>query len=67
MVSINFPDMFNSVYTNVTEDITSDINNIDLFFNSKKGELFGDPHFGTLIHSFLFHLKCYPNICHIIQ
>ena len=46
--------MFNSVYTNVTEDITSDINNIDLFFNSKKGELFGDPHFGTLIHSFLF-------------
>ena len=55
MKSISFPKMFNSGSTNVTKtDYEATLQNLKLLLASEKGELLGDPYFGTLIKRYIY-------------
>lgn len=54
MYSIKFPDMFNSVTTNLVSDHEATAQNLKLMLLSDRGTLFGDPYFGTLWRKLLF-------------
>ena len=47
MKSLSFPMMFKNTKTLVAEDKDATMNNLTLLLKSSKGELFGDPFFGT--------------------
>lgn len=47
MKSLSFPIMFKNTKTLVAEDRDATMNNLSLLLKSSKGELFGDPFFGT--------------------
>jgi len=53
MQSIGFPNIFNSTYTNISEE-DSTSQNIRLLLNSNVRTFFGDPGFGADIRRFLF-------------
>ena len=54
MRSIAFPNMFNHTTTNFVYDHDATLQNIKLLLWSEKGELFGDPYYGTSLRRFLF-------------
>lgn len=54
MKSIAFPNIFNRTYVNVVEDHDATLQNLKLLLMSNKGEMFGDPYFGTNLKRFLF-------------
>lgn len=53
MISIGFPNIFNSTYTNLVEE-TATSQNIKLLLESNVRTFFGDPYFGSNIKRFLF-------------
>lgn len=55
MYSIKFPDMLSSAKTNLVADKAASLSNLKLLLKSKRGELFGDPYFGTVLHSAFLH------------
>lgn len=62
MRSIQFPKMFSTNGTNVTDssdykEATSQ--NLKLLLRSEKGELFGDPYFGIRIKKYIFDQNSY--------
>lgn len=62
MRSIKFPQMFNTNSTNVwksNEYLASTKQNTALLLQSAKGELLGDPYFGTLLKTYLFDQNNY--------
>lgn len=54
MNSINFPNMFDRTTTNLVYDYYATRQNIQLLLWSEKGELFGDPYYGTNLKKFLY-------------
>ena len=54
MRSIAFPEMFNHTTTNLVSDYDATLQNIKLLLWSEKGELFGDPYYGTGLKRYLF-------------
>lgn len=54
MISIAFPDMFNRTVTNTVSDYDSTLQNMKMLLWSEKGELFGDPYFGTGLRKYLY-------------
>lgn len=54
MFSINFPKMFSSTRTNLVRDKEAVKQNIFLLFKSIRGELFGDPGYGTDLIRFIY-------------
>lgn len=54
MYSINFPKMFSSAKTNLVRDKEAIKQNILLLFKSIRGELFGDPGYGTDLIRFIY-------------
>ena len=54
MRSIAFPKIFNRTTTNLVYDYDATLQNIKLLLWSEKGELFGDPYFGTGVKRYLF-------------
>lgn len=53
MLSIAFPNMFSRTYTNVVQDYNATLQNLKLLLWSEKGELFGDPYYGTGLKRYL--------------
>ena len=52
MYSIAFPNMFSYSKTNVAQDYEATLANLKLILLSYKGELFGDPYYGSnLVHT----------------
>ena len=54
MNSINFPEMFGRTTTNLVSDYYATLQNIQLLLWSEKGELFGDPYYGTGLKKYLY-------------
>ena len=54
MRSIQFPNMFTRTTTNVTEDYFATLQNLKMLLYSNKGELFGDPYFGSNLKRYLY-------------
>ena len=54
MKSINFPEMFTRTSTNIVEDYDATLQNLKLLVYSEKGELFGDPYYGTGLKRYLY-------------
>lgn len=54
MKSIAFPEMFNRTTTNTVFDYDATLQNIKLLLWSEKGELFGDPYYGTGLRRYLY-------------
>ena len=54
MYSIQFPDMISGVTTNLVKDKEATTQNLKLMLLSDRGNLFGDPYFGTLWRKLLF-------------
>lgn len=54
MKSIAFPDMFNRTVTNTVENYDATLQNLKMLLWSEKGELFGDPYYGTGLKKYLF-------------
>lgn len=54
MNSINFPEMFSRTTTNLVSDYYATLQNIQLLLWSEKGELFGDPYYGTGLKKYLY-------------
>lgn len=54
MISIAFPDMFNRTVTNTVSDYDATLQNMKMLLWSEKGELFGDPYFGTGLRKYLY-------------
>ncbi len=54
MRSIKFPDMFTKTSTLVVENYYATLQNLKMLLYSDKGELFGDPYFGTNLKKFLY-------------
>ena len=57
MYSINFPNIFNpgKVTVSLLKDKEATENNLKLLLKSGKGELFGDPNFGTNLYSLIYN------------
>lgn len=55
MVSINFPEMFQTYKTNLVENRDAVEQNLILLLKSTKSSLFGDPYYGTNIKKLLFN------------
>lgn len=53
MRSISFPNMFGKTYTMIASDYDASLQNLKMLLWSEKGELFGDPYFGTGIKKYL--------------
>lgn len=54
MKSIAFPELFNRTTTNIVEDYDATLQNLKLLIWSEKGELFGDPYYGTGLKKYLY-------------
>lgn len=54
MKSIKFPEMFTRTVTNITSDYDATLQNLKLLIWSEKGELFGDPYYGTGLKRYLY-------------
>lgn len=54
MKSINFPEMFTRTSTNIVEDYYATLQNLKMLIYSEKGELFGDPYYGTGLKRYLY-------------
>jgi len=54
MRSIKFPNMFSNTVTNIVEDYDATLQNLKMLLYSEKGELFGDPYYGTNLRKFLY-------------
>lgn len=54
MYSIKFPDMILGVTTSLVEDREATAQNLKLMLLSDRGNLFGDPYFGTLWRKLIF-------------
>jgi len=54
MKSIQFPEMFTRTVTNTVSDYDATLQNLKMLLWSEKGELFGDPYFGTSIKRYLY-------------
>ena len=54
MKSIQFPEMFTRTVTNTVSDHDATLQNLKMLLWSEKGELFGDPYFGTGIKRYLY-------------
>ena len=53
MRSISFPDMFSRTVTKTVQDYDATLQNLKMLLWSEKGELFGDPYFGTGLKKYL--------------
>ena len=54
MISIAFPNMFNSASTNLVEGSKATLQNISLLLESCRGSLLGDPYFGSNLKSYIY-------------
>lgn len=54
MKSIAFPSMFDRTKTNIVSDFYATQQNITMLLASGKGELFGDPYYGSTLKRFLY-------------
>lgn len=54
MRSIKFPNIFNRTTINTVDDYYATLQNLKLLLYSGKGELFGDPYFGTNLKRYLY-------------
>ena len=54
MKSIAFPQMFTRTVTNTISDHDATLQNLKLLLWSEKGELFGDPYYGTGFKKYLY-------------
>jgi len=54
MKSIAFPNMFTRTVTNTVSDYDATLQNLKMLLWSEKGELFGDPYYGTGLKRFLY-------------
>jgi len=54
MYSLAFPDMFTTSRTKLYEDREATLSNLKLLLLSFKGNLLGDPYFGTNIHKIIY-------------
>jgi len=54
MRSIQFPEMFTRTVTNTVSDYDATLQNLKMLLWSEKGELFGDPYYGTGIKRYLY-------------
>jgi len=54
MRSIKFPDIFNRTTTNISKDYYATLQNLKMLLYSNKGELFGDPYFGSNLKKYLY-------------
>jgi phage baseplate assembly protein W len=52
--SIEFPKMFNSASTRLVDTKSATLQNIRLLLESCKGELLGDPYFGSRIRRYIY-------------
>lgn len=57
--SIQFPDMFTRTTTNLAENYDATLQNLKLLLWSEKGELFGDPEFGTGLKKYVYDQNDY--------
>ncbi len=55
MKSIAFPEMFDRTNTKIVSDYDATLQNLKLLLWSEKGELFGDPYYGTGLKRYLFN------------
>lgn len=54
MRSIKFPEMFTRTVTNTVSDYDATLQNLKMLLWSEKGELFGDPYYGTSLKKYLY-------------
>ena len=54
MKSIQFPNMFGAVKTNIVENHKATAQNIKLLLNSERSSLYGDPQFGCALRKFIY-------------
>ena len=54
MKSLSFPLIFSNSKTNVLSDRQATMSNLKLLLKSSKGELFGDPYFGTKLNELFY-------------
>lgn len=54
MRSIAFPHMFNKTTTNIVSNYYATLQNLELLLLSTKGELFGDPYYGSNLKKYLY-------------
>ena len=54
MISIAFPNMFNTASTRLVEGSKATLQNINLLLDSCRGSLLGDPYFGSKIKSYIY-------------
>ena len=54
MKSIQFPEMFTRTVTNTVSDYDATLQNLKMLLWSEKGELFGDPYYGTSLKRYLY-------------
>ena len=59
MNSINFPKMFKANQTKIVRDKEASTQNLKLLLSSEKGEMLGDPEFGTNIRKYFFEQNSY--------
>lgn len=54
MYSLSFPDMFTTTRTKLFSERDATLSNLKLLLLSFKGQLLGDPYFGTNIHKIIY-------------
>lgn len=54
MYSLSFPDMFTSSRTKLFEGREATLSNLKLLLQSFKGNLLGDPYYGTNLHKIIY-------------
>lgn len=59
MKSIAWPKMFSHNSTNLVEDYDATLQNLKTLIFSEKGELFGDPYFGSSLRKYLYDQNDY--------
>lgn len=57
--SIQFPNMFTRTVTNTVDNYDATLQNLKMLLWSEKGELFGDPEFGTGLKRYLYDQNDY--------
>lgn len=53
MRSISFPDMFTKTQTKLSQDYYATLQNLKMLLWTEKGEMFGDPYFGTGLKKYM--------------
>lgn len=54
MYSLSFPDMFTTSRTKLYKDRDATMSNLKLLLQSFKGNLLGDPYYGTNLHKIIY-------------